>query len=286
MGVGGGELLSLFFYIFSNDRRIINILLQSGEIMEIEMIVILVALVIVSTLYSSVGHGGASGYLAILSLTSFGLLGSGWLKQHAWSMNLVVASIAFWYYYKAGYHIPKLTIPFIITSIPMAIIGGYLRVDGVVYDTLLSIALVWAAWRLMGIKKEKEDDEVKVPELKVALLIGGVIGLVSGIIGVGGGIFLSPIILLKNWCTPKSAAATSALFIWVNSAAGMTGAAISGQLVLEINVLMPFIVAVLIGAYIGSNYGANIASQNNIKSLLVMVLFVAVIRRVLAMVGI
>ncbi|MBT4406677.1 MAG: sulfite exporter TauE/SafE family protein [Euryarchaeota archaeon] len=253
--------------------------------MAFEMLVVLVALAIVAALYSSVGHGGASGYLAILSLTSFGLLGSSWLKQHAWSMNLVVASMAFWHYYKAGYHVPKLTIPFIVASIPMALLGGYLRVDGVVYDTLLSVALIWAAWRLMTVKPITSDEKMEAPELNIALPIGGVIGLASGIVGVGGGIFLSPIILLKKWATPKTAAATSALFIWVNSAAGMVGAAVSGQLELQVDVLFPFIVAVLIGGYIGSNYGAKIASQNKIKTLLVIVLVVAAIRRILEVIS-
>lgn len=249
------------------------------------MVIILAALVIISALYSSVGHGGASGYLAILSLTSFGFMGSAWLKQHAWSMNLVVASIAFWHYYKAGYHIPKLTLPFIIASIPMAFIGGYLRVDGVIYDTLLSLALVWAAWRLYSIKSINNDDELTIPEMKVAMPVGGIIGLASGVVGVGGGIFLSPVILLKKWATPKTAAATSALFIWLNSAAGMTGAAVSGQLVLEADVLIPFIGAVLIGGSIGSRYGAKVASQNNVRTILVAVLIIAAIRRIIAIIG-
>ncbi len=96
---------------------------------------------------------------------------------------------------------------------------------------------------------------------------------------------MSPVILLKKWATPKTAAATSALFIWVNSAAGMVGAAISGQLELQVDVLFPFIGAVLIGGYIGSNYGAKIASQNKIKTLLVVVLVVAAFRRILEVIS-
>nr|MBC8283533.1 TSUP family transporter [Nitrospinota bacterium] len=115
--------------------------------------------------------------------------------------------------------------------------------------------------------------------------VGGIIGLARGVVGVGGGIFLSPVILLKKWATPKTAAATSALFIWLNSAAGMTGAAVSGQLVLEADVLIPFIGAVLIGGSIGSRYGAKVASQNNVRTILVAVLIIAAIRRIIAIIG-
>jgi uncharacterized membrane protein YfcA len=110
--------------------------------------------------------------------------------------------------------------------------------------------------------------------------VGGTIGFASGIIGVGGGIFLSPVLLLKKWATPKGAAATSALFIWVNSLAGLGGATLSGQLVLDIETLLPFIVSVLIGGFIGSRYGADVAPQNVIRRMLVVVLLFAAAKRV------
>ena len=91
--------------------------------MEWVLIVICLALMIVAVLYSSVGHGGASGYLAVLSLTTYGTMESAWLKQHAWSLNLVVAAIAFFHFHRAGHHVPKLTIPFIVASIPLAMVG-------------------------------------------------------------------------------------------------------------------------------------------------------------------
>ena len=177
---------------------------------------ILLALFLVALLYSSVGHGGASGYLAVLSLTIYGEYDSSWLKQHAWCLNLVVASIAFYHYRKAGFHVPKLTLPFILASIPFAIIGGYMKVDGAIYDTLLSITLILAAYKLFQTKENNNEEDVIVPNYSTAIPVGGGIGLMSGFIGVGGGIFLSPIILLKKWATPKTAAATSSLFILLN----------------------------------------------------------------------
>ena len=248
--------------------------------MEWGLVAICLALLIVAALYSSVGHGGASGYLAVLSLTTYGSMESAWLKQHAWCLNLIVAAIAFYHFHRAGHHVPKLTVPFIVASIPMAMVGGYLAVDGVVYDLLLSVCLLAAAWRLFAtnVSDVEVDSE---PPWGIAAPVGGSIGFASGIIGVGGGIFLSPVLLLKKWAKPKAAAATSALFIWVNSLAGLGGATLSGQLTLEWGVLFPFVGAVLIGGFIGSRYGAEIAPQQMIRKLLVVVLVVAAARRVL-----
>ncbi len=252
----------------------------------IELILILIGLFIVASLYSSVGHGGASGYLAVLSLTSYGLVGASWLKQHVWFLNLIVAAVAFYHYRKAGYHYNKLSLPFIVASVPFAIIGGYLEINGGVYDTLLSIALIWAAYRLIIVKVDNDVESISVPEIKVAFPIGGGIGLVSGIVGVGGGIFLSPILLLKKWGSPKTVAATSALFIWINSLAGIVGHGLSGQLNLDFKILSLFISVVLIGGYLGSRYAALIAPQKQVRNLLAFVLVIAAARRVMEIFGI
>ena len=159
-------------------------------------ILILFLLFLIALLYSSVGHGGASGYLAILSLTIYAEYDSGWLKQHAWSLNLVVAAVAFYHYRKAGFFDFDLTFPFLLASVPFAIIGGYLKVDGAFYDTILSITLVWAAYKLFQIKENYSDSKVVRPSISYSLPIGGAIGLMSGVIGVCGCIFLSPILLL------------------------------------------------------------------------------------------
>ena len=251
---------------------------------ELELVFILFGLFIVAILYSSVGHGGASGYLAILSFTTYGVMSSAWLKQHAWCLNLVVSGIAFYHYHKANHHIPKLTWPFVVGSVPFAILGGYLIVDGVIYDTLLSIVLVWAAYRLLRINDDVNDNFLNIPPKKVAYPIGGGIGFVSGIIGVGGGIFLSPIMLLNRWATPKNIAATSALFIWINSAAGIFGAIISNQLSMDFQVLIPFVIVVIVGGYIGSKYGAVFAPQNSVRKLLVIVLLIAATKRVIELI--
>ena len=181
--------------------------------MDINLIMLYLGLFLISILYSSVGHGGASGYLAVLSLSTFASMNSSWLKQHAWCLNLIVAAIAFYHYYKAGFYNKKLTIPFIVGSIPFAMIGGALKINGDLYDYLLSITLIWAAYRLYQTKVVENNREITDLGLKITLPIGGGVGFLSGIVGVGGGIFLSPIILLKKWADPKTVAATSALFI-------------------------------------------------------------------------
>ena len=245
---------------------------------------ILFLLFTMALFYSSVGHGGASGYLAILSLTVYAEYDSGWLKQHVWALNLVVAAVAFYHYRKAGFFNLKLTLPFIISSVPFAIFGGYMKVDGALYDTLLSLTLVWAAYKLYQVKGDYESEKLALPSASIAVPIGAIIGLMSGVIGVGGGIFLSPILLLKKWADPKTAAATAALFIWVNSMAGLTGAGVSGQLVIDIEILIPFIISVLIGGFVGSKYGSENAHQSIIKKLLIVVLIIASMKRIVSLI--
>jgi hypothetical protein len=247
---------------------------------------LLVALSSIAAMYASVGHGGASGYLAVLSLTVYASNDPAWLKQHAWSLNLLVAGMAFFAYKKGGFFDSKLAIPFIVASIPAALIGGYLRINDDIYDTLLSITLVFAAWKLYTTKsRESEELFSNPPSIHVALIVGAAIGLLSGMIGVGGGIFLSPIILLFGWSDPKTTAGVSAVFIWVNSAAGLVGSSVSGQNVIELDVLIPFAIAVLIGGYLGSKFGSEKFSQKAVRNTLVSVMLIAAISQILELLG-
>ena len=249
-------------------------------------LLLLVALSLIAAMYASVGHGGASGYLAVLSLTVYASNDPAWLKQHAWSLNLLVAGMAFFAYKKSGFFNSKLAIPFIAASIPAALIGGYLRVNDDVYDTLLSITLVFAAWKLYTTKSsESEELFSNPPPVHIALIVGASIGLLSGIIGVGGGIFLSPIILLFGWSDPKTTAGIAAVFIWVNSAAGLIGSSISGQNIIDFEVLIPFAIAVLIGGYLGSKFGSEKFSQKTVRNTLVSVMLIAAIRQILELLG-
>lgn len=249
-------------------------------------VILLFALLVIAAMYSSVGHGGASGYLAVLSVTAYAANDPAWLKQHAWSLNLLVAGIAFFAYKKSGFFDVKLALPFIVASIPAAFIGGYLQVDNTVYDILLSLTLVFAGWKLYSTKDSHSSVRInKNPPLHIAIGVGFAIGFLSGIIGVGGGIFLSPIILLFGWSDPKTTAGVSAVFIWVNSFSGLVGSTVSGQLALDVSTLIPFSIAVLIGGYIGSKFGSEKFSQNSIRNMLVTVMLIAAIRQILDLLG-
>ena len=249
-------------------------------------VILLFALLVIAGMYSSVGHGGASGYLAVLSVTAYAANDPAWLKQHAWSLNLLVAGIAFFAYKKSGFFDVKLALPFIVASIPAAFIGGYLQVDNTVYDILLSLTLVFAGWKLYSTKDSHSSVRInKNPPLHIAIGVGFAIGFLSGIIGVGGGIFLSPIILLFGWSDPKTTAGVSAVFIWVNSFSGLVGSTVSGQLALDVSTLIPFSIAVLIGGYIGSKFGSEKFSQNSIRNMLIAVMLIAAIRQILDLLG-
>lgn len=251
-------------------------------------ILLLIALAVVAAMYASVGHGGASGYLAILSLTAYAVHDPAWLKQHAWCLNLLVSAIAFTAYRSAGHFQMRLTVPFLITSIPMAFVGGSLPIDGLLYDVLLSVVLLFAAWRLHvgGSSHEQVSTDEFVLHVPAALFIGGLFGLVSGIIGVGGGIFLTPFLILFKWAPPKEAAATSAAFIWLNSAAGLAGAALSPMvgLTIEPTTLLSFGAAVFVGGLVGARWGAHLATPHLIRKVLAVVLVVASSRLFLSMI--
>jgi len=249
-----------------------------------ELGVVLLSLTIIAALYSSVGHGGGSGYLAVLSLTTIAVSDPLWLKQYAWSLNLIVAGIAFWHFRGEGHLDWGLTVPFLIGSIPMAALGGYVQLEGVAYDVLLSLVLVFAAWRLLW--SSLEEKGVSRPATLTAVTSGGGIGLASGMIGVGGGIFLSPLLILSGWANAKEAAATAALFIWLNSLSGLVGSSMSGGFGIELDMFAPFAGAVLVGGLLGSKYGSEISSQTEIRRLLVAVLLFAAAKRVLGVLGI
>ena len=249
-----------------------------------ELGVVLVSLALIAALYSSVGHGGGSGYLAVLSLTTIAVSDPMWLKQYAWSLNLIVAGLAFWHYRTGGYLDRGLVVPFLIGSIPMAAIGGYLQVEGFAYDVLLSLVLVFAAWRLLW--SSNEEKEVVRPGSYLAVASGGGIGFASGMIGIGGGIFLSPLLILRGWADAKEAAAVAALFIWLNSLSGLVGSSLSGGFGLDLELFAPFAGAGLIGGLIGSKYGSEISGQAGIRRLLVVVLLIAASKRVMGIFGV
>lgn len=228
-----------------------------------------ILLAIAAFLYSSVGHGGASGYLALMAI--FGYTQEV-MRPSALVLNVLVSGIAFWYFYQRKYFSWSLFWPFALASIPAAYLGGLIEADVMVYKRLLGIMLVVAVVRIFIRVLRPDEVVVRVPLLP-ALASGAAIGLMSGLIGIGGGIILSPLILWLGWGGMKQTAAVSALFILVNSMAGLAGLWQSG---FTLDERLPWMVGfVLAGGLVGGWLGASFIDPGRLKWFLAAVLLVA-----------
>lgn len=244
----------------------------------------------VALLYAAVGHGGATGYIALLSL--FGLQHEE-IATTALILNTVVASISLTNYYRAGFFELKQALPYLILSIPLAYTGARLPVDKHTFAYILATLLALAALRFVILpntsgKNEQtnsktndnntllDNEVIQQPPLVLAASTGGILGLLSGIVGIGGGVFLSPLIIFKHWATTKQTAAISALFIVVNSISGLAGRFSDGKG--EMVHLLPFLLVAAPAAIIGSTYGASKFTSRNLQRLLALVLALAAIK--------
>jgi uncharacterized protein len=225
---------------------------------------------IVAFMYSSVGHGGASGYLALMVL--FGISPQ-LMKPSALLLNIFVAGISFYMYYRRGHFKWKLLLPFIILSIPAAFIGAGIKVEKHTYEIILAICLIIATMRLLGVFGKASFSELKEVQFVPALLIGGVLGLVSGMIGIGGGILLSPVLLLLKWADLKQTAAISAAFILLNSISGIIGTTLTHQ-VFSPNLFI-WVLAAVTGGLLGGYYGSSRFNTQVLRYILSIVLLFA-----------
>ncbi len=234
----------------------------------------LALLPLVAFLYAAVGHGGASGYLALMALFEFA---PDEMKSTGLLLNLFVAAISFYHFWKSGYFKGKLFLVFAVGSIPFAFLGGMLEVDVKTYKIILGILLIFAILKMLG-AFGKESKEIKKVGWMAGISTGAAIGFFSGLIGIGGGIILSPVILLFKWGSMKEAAAVSALFIWANSAAGMSGQLNSGiQLSTDIWI---FVGLAVIGGFVGSWVGSKKMNNQALRYLLAFVLILASVKLV------
>lgn len=224
---------------------------------------------VIATLYSSVGHAGASGYLAIMALLSFT---PDTIKPISLILNCFVAIIASIKFIQAGCFDKKIFIAFILSSIPMAFLGGYIDIDPRYFKLFAGIFLVVSAILLIVKQfiRPAADTIVPMPRL-YGVLIGAIIGLISGLIGVGGGIFLSPILIIARWTSVKNASGVAALFILCNSIIALAGY-FSALNTIDFNISY-WIVAVVLGGYIGSYFGAR---QLNNKWILICLFLVLI----------
>ena len=232
----------------------------------------LILLPLVAFLYASVGHGGASGYLALMALFSFA---PETMKPTALLLNIFVSGIAFYHYFKAGYFNRKLFLSFAIASIPLAFLGGLIEVDSTIYKRILAVLLIFAILKMLNIVG-RESDKIEKVKIWQGILAGGIIGFFSGLVGIGGGVILTPLILLLHWGKMKEAAAVSALFIWVNSAAALLGQFSSGVKVSWDTFLL--VGLAFGGGFIVSYYGSKKFNYKLIRYMLALVLDIASIK--------
>ncbi len=230
---------------------------------------LLLALFLVALLYSGVGHGGASGYLAVMTIAGMSI---GVIRPSALLLNLLVSGIAFLQFRRAGHFRWGSFWPFAITSIPAAFVGAHITMDPEIYKQLLAICLLFAVARLLGLFGRWSIDHRPI-NIPLAAAIGLVIGLLSGVIGIGGGIILSPVILLLRWGSSHEAAAVSALFIFVNSAAGLIG--INDPSFLIADGVMSWLAVALAGGLLGAYLGAHRSAPLRLRQVLGVVLLFA-----------
>lgn len=237
--------------------------------MSIELLALLtVGILVVAFLYSSVGHAGASGYIAVMSLAS---LAPAEIKPTALVLNILVASIGTWQFLRAGHFSWRTFWPFAVLSIPMAFVGGYVDLPTHVFKILIGVVLMLSAAHLFW---NPHVDEIRTePSKPVAIGAGGLLGLFAGLTGTGGGIFLTPLLLVMRWAKTKTASATSALFILVNSISGLLGNLSSTQQIPGF--IAPLVVAALVGGMAGAYLGSRRFAPSIIKRLLATVLVIA-----------
>ena len=222
-------------------------------------------------LYSSVGHAGASGYLAAMALCG---VAPAVMKPSALVLNVLVATIATVQFYRAGRFSFSLLWPFAVASVPLAFVGGALTLPGTFYKPAVGLVLLFAAYRLLQVPREVDaNPETKPVPLPWALVSGAGIGLLSGLTGTGGGIFLSPLLLFMGWAETRESAGVSAAFILVNSIAGLAGL-LTKPVALPESVPL-WAVAAVAGGLLGSGLGSRHLRSHTLRRLLSAVLVVA-----------
>jgi len=222
--------------------------------------------------YAAVGHGGASAYLAAMALAG---IAPAEMRPVALVLNVLVSSLATWKFYRAGHFRWPLFWPFAAAAIPLAYVGGAITLPGQAYKVLVGVVLIYAAWQLWrSARAGAEMRELREPPLAAAMAIGGAMGLLAGLTGVGGGIFLSPLLIMLGWAGTKQTSAVAAPFILVNSVAGLAAIFVTRGVALPAYVwfLAP---AVLAGGWLGAEYGSRRFANPVVRRVLAAVLALA-----------
>ena len=229
-------------------------------------------MLVAAFLYASVGHGGASAYIAAMA---FAGIAPAEMRPVALQLNVLVSAIATVKFYRAGHFRWSLFWPFAMVSIPAAYLGGAIVLPGTAYKILVGLVLLYAGWQLWWSARAGEELRPTRPiPLPLAMVIGAVLGVLSGLTGVGGGIFLSPLLLLFGWAGTKQTSAVAAPFILVNSIAGLAAGLVRNP-VLPPDYAWWLMATVVIGGWAGAEYGSRRFANPLIRQLLGAVLVVA-----------
>jgi uncharacterized membrane protein YfcA len=239
--------------------------------METSIVVLVAALLaIVALLYSTVGHAGGSGYLAVMALVG---IAPATMRPAALVLNILVALIAATKFFRAGHFSWSLFWPFAIVSVPAAFVGGMMGLPSHVYKIVVGVILLYSAAHAFMTPRVLAEKAQATPPLPVALTTGLAIGVISGLIGVGGGIFLSPLVLFMGWAGARQAAAVSAMFILVNSVSGLLGQLAAVRTLPSY--LLFWAVAVVAGGWVGATYGSERLPTTALRRALAAVLVIA-----------
>jgi uncharacterized membrane protein YfcA len=236
-------------------------------------LLLLTCLASVAFCYAAVGHGGASGYIAVFAL--FGMISPS-MKSFVLLMNLAVASVSFIQYYKNGYFKVKYFLPFGIGAAPMAYLGASLKIDAVLYHYILAAFLFFSVIYLLDLFKTNQDQFKTAYSVWKAFAVALILGFLSGVTGVGGGIFLSPVLLIFGWLNLKQTAAISALFIVVNSLAGLL-ALNNVEVLLNVDTIYKLLLVSSFG-YLGSRWGVKNQKLKVLRLMLSFVLLIAALK--------
>jgi uncharacterized membrane protein YfcA len=234
------------------------------------------AIFVIALLYSSVGHAGASGYIAVLTLFSFG---PSVIKPTVLLLNILVASITTYQFWRAGHFSWRLFWPFAVLSVPCAFLGGYLLIPAHTFKLIVGIVLLISALRLFWTNKQADVKTTSPAPRAVSLPVGAAIGFLSGITSTGGGIFLTPLLLFFRWAKTKTAAALSALFVLVNSVSGLLGYFSNRQPLPPL--AWSLVLAAILGGIIGSQMGSRHLPSRIIYICLACVLTIAGLKLIL-----
>lgn len=238
---------------------------------ELNWTILFAAIFGVAFFYSSVGHGGATGYLAALALVGVAPVSA---KVAVLITNVLVASVAFWRFYKAGHFDLKIFLSFAVASIPCAFLGSKIHISPQTYKIILGAVLSVAGIILLFRSRWQTDDvAVRKCFLPVALLVGAVLGFLAGLTGIGGGVFLSPVLYLFRWVKPKTTGGIAAGFIVVNSLSGLVGA--GWEKIAHAGPLLWLTLPAVIGALLGTHFGARRWSSVTFSRVLAGVLIFA-----------